>query len=113
MKLYLSSYRIPTPADLEELLGMPFKRCRTAIIFNSQDYKPEQERTQKLGELKSYMANIGLKADVIDLRQFNDPERLLKDINKYNLLWAAGGNTFVLRYELRRSGFEKNNQEFP
>lgn len=107
MKLYLSSYRVPTPKDVENLLGMPLGECRTVIIPNAKDDKPAQERAQKLAELEADLAHLGLQADVADLRDFDSPERLLNVLGEYDLFWVAGGNTYVLRYEMRRSGLDK------
>ena len=107
MKLYLSSYRVPAPKDLEALLGKPLSKCRTVIIPNAKDYKPAQERAQKLAELETDLAHLGLRTEVADLRDFDNPERLLNVIGEYDLLWVAGGNTYVLRYEMRRSGLDK------
>jgi dipeptidase E len=107
MKLYLSSYRVPTPKDVEDLLGMPLSECRAIIVPNAKDYQPAQERAQKIAELKADLAHLGLKAYIADLRDFDSPEQLLNVVGKYDLFWVAGGNTYVLRYEMRRSGFDK------
>jgi len=106
VKLYLSSYRIPTPGDLENLLDKSFKDCRTVIISNAKDYNPPAESAQKINELNAYMANLGFSADIADLRDYDDSQRLLEDLTVYDLIWVAGGNTYVLRREMQRSGFD-------
>jgi len=45
--------------------------------------------------------------DVIDLREYDDPDVLKARLASYDLIWAMGGNTYMLRYEMHRSGFEK------
>lgn len=106
MKLYLSSYRVPTPKDLKNLLGKPFKECRVAIIPNAKDYNPAEERSQKINELAAYIANLGLRVDIIDLRDYDESQQLSDKLKAYELIWAAGGNTYVLRQEMQRSGFD-------
>jgi dipeptidase E len=107
MKLYLSSYRIPTPNDLAELLGKPLGGASVALIANAKDYYVKRARDFKVGDLVTYMEKLGLKVTVIDLRDFNDPDTLKKTLVAYDLIWAMGGNTYMLRYAMRCSGFEK------
>lgn len=106
MKLYLSSYRVPAPNELEALVGKPFSGCRTAIIPNAKDYHLPNVRAQKLDEMYTDLAGLGLQADFIDLRDYESPDRLQEALEPYDLIWVAGGNTFVLRSEMRRSGFD-------
>lgn len=53
------------------------------------------------------MELLGLKVAVVDLRNFNDSMALKKHLSHYDLMWAMGGNTFCLRYEMKRSGFDE------
>lgn len=107
MKLYLSSYRIPTPNDLSRLLQKELSEVTVALIPNAKDYYVERARNFKVNDLVQYMEKLGLKVDVIDLRQFNDPNSLKEKLSKYDLVWAMGGNTYMLRYEMKRSGFDQ------
>lgn len=107
MKLYLSSYRVPTPHNLFALLPKPPAECKLAIIPNAKDDKLPEERWQKLDELTADLQKLGFKTiDIVDLREYDDGEQLYSVLLGYDVLWAAGGNTFVLRSEMRRSGFE-------
>ena len=106
MKLYLSSYRIPTPSDLAQLLGKPLEQVMVALIPNAKDYYVDRARDFKVGDLVSYMKELGLKVEVVDLRSYDNPDRLKEKLAHYDLVWAMGGNTYMLRYEMRRSGFE-------
>lgn len=38
MKLYLSSYRVPTPKDLEQLVGKAYADMRVVFVANAKDY---------------------------------------------------------------------------
>lgn len=107
MKLYLSSYRIPTPEALFALLPKPPIECKVAIIPNAKDYKLPQERAQSLDELIYDLAKYGFATSVVDLRDYDDPDRLREELQGYELLWVAGGNSFILRSEMRLSGFEE------
>lgn len=107
MKLYLSSYRIPTPNDLAMLLNKPLEEVSVALIPNAKDYYIERAHNFKVGELVEYMQQLDLKVEVIDLRNYDNPDTLKEKLAGYDLIWAMGGNTYMLRYEMRRSGFEK------
>lgn len=106
MRLYLSSYRIQSPKALEELVGKPLAKISVALIPNAQDYYSERPWNIKVGELVTYMQGLGLHTDVVDLRKYAQPDELKAKLAPYNLIWAAGGNTYMLRYEMHRSGFE-------
>src|SRR5690349_4405738 len=99
MKLYLSSYRIPTPDSLFELLPKPPIECTVAIIPNAKDYKLPEERAASLDELIFDLGKYGLKTEVVDLRDYEEPESLDKKLRNFDALWVAGGNTFMLRSE--------------
>ena len=47
-----------------------------------------------------------MTVNVVDLREYDNSEPLSNELRKSDLIWAAGGNTFCLRYEMKRSGFE-------
>lgn len=107
MKLYLSSYRIPTPNDLAQLLGKPLNEVSVALIANAKDYYIERARNFKVADLVEYMQQLDLKVEIVDLRDYDDADLLKEKLAGYDLIWAMGGNTYMLRYQMRRSGFEK------
>ncbi|MBU2101355.1 Type 1 glutamine amidotransferase-like domain-containing protein, partial [Patescibacteria group bacterium] len=51
---------------------------------------------------------IDIKPELLDLRRFYNktPESLLKKLQQYDLIWVRGGNTFLLRYVMKKSGFD-------
>jgi dipeptidase E len=106
MKLYLSSYRIPTPNDLEKLLGKPFNQTSVALIANAKDYYTERPRSCTVGDLVEYMENLGLSVDQVDLREFESSDSVKGALKAYDLIYVMGGNTYMLRYEMLRSGFD-------
>jgi dipeptidase E len=65
-----------------------------------------EERAESLDELIYDLAKYGFTTEVVDLRDFDDAAQLQEVLAPFDVLWAAGGNTYVLRSEMRRSGFE-------
>lgn len=106
MKLYLSSYRVPTPDELFGLLLKPPAGCRIAIVPNAQDYRLPEERGVRLDEVATYLESLGLQSDIVDLREYDDGDSLYHVLKPYDAVWVAGGNSFVVRSEMRRSGFD-------
>lgn len=107
MKLYLSSYRIPTPKALVTLLGKELNQTTVALIPNAKDYYTQKPWNVTVGSLVDYMQQLGLTVDIVDLRQHHNPSALKEKLTSYDLIWAMGGNTYMLRYEMRRSGFDR------
>jgi dipeptidase E len=106
MKLYLSSIEIPTPDDLAQLVGKSLSDISVAIIPNAQDYYSERARAYKNKVFAETLEKLGLKAETVDLRDYDDADKLKSKLTDFDLIWARGGNTFCLRYEMRRSGFD-------
>ena len=107
MKLYLSSYRLPTPSEFENLVGKASKDIRIALLPNSKDYYSERARNIQIQSFTDDFSRLGFTTDVVDLRNFSDQVTLRNKRAKYDAVWACGGNTFCLRYEMKRSGFDK------
>jgi dipeptidase E len=106
MKLYLASVRIPSPSDLAALLGKPLSTVSVALIPNSKDCFVERARSYLINDFLTYMEQLGLSVEVVDLRNYSDTEILKQKLASFELIWAMGGNTFSLRYEMKKSGFE-------
>jgi dipeptidase E len=106
MKLYLSSYRVPKLDDLISLVGISAKRTQVALIPNAKDYYVKHVRDIKIRDTSQYFQGLGFNTDVVDLVDFDNATNLKNKLDKYDLIWVMGGNSFILRYEMRRSGFE-------
>ncbi|MHC4346591.1 MAG: Type 1 glutamine amidotransferase-like domain-containing protein [Planctomycetota bacterium] len=107
MKLYLSSFRIgdhPTEMLLESA-----RCCNVAVIQNALDCYSNADKRQKLLNREfSELESIGLCPVELDLRRyFSDNQSLRRAIDGFSYLWAAGGNTFVLRRAFALSGLDK------
>lgn len=107
MKFYLSSYQIGN--EIEKLKTLiPKNNIKVAYISNALDFSDDLER-RKEGELFDIkqLSDVGLKVEKLDLRDyFNQPKKLKKDIAKFGVIWARGGNVFVLRQAMKLSGFD-------
>lgn len=108
MRLYLSSYRTAeTTSDLLDLAGGP---CRAVVISNALDMIPLAERqayARKIHDPVVELREAGLDAEDLDLRDyFAKPAALERDLAQVALIWAVGGNAFLLRRALRQSGLD-------
>lgn len=106
VKLYLSSYRIPTPDALAQLIGKPLSDIKVALITNAKDYYIERAKKFKVEQAAQYLEQFGMQVTPIDLRRYSKAARIKKDIVGHDLVWCMGGNTYMLRYEMHRSGFD-------
>jgi dipeptidase E len=106
MKFYLSSYLIPNPNDLFSLIGKDPAKTKVGLITNSKDYYATRARYVKINRISDYLESLKFIVRTIDLREYNDQDKLKRDLSKFDMLWAVGGNSFCLRYEMKRSGFE-------
>lgn len=103
MRLYLSSFRNGNkPEELLRLLGTG---RRTALIANSMDFLDEPVRSESVGQEVDRLKSIGLEPTEVDLRQyFGKPEELKEILSTFDLIWARGGNAFILRRAFKQSG---------
>jgi dipeptidase E len=90
----------------EHLLALAGTDGRRAVaIANALDAaSPEVRRAG--GELElAALADLGLDAVELDLRDyFGQEQRLRRDLAGVAVVWLRGGNVFMLRYALHRSG---------
>lgn len=105
MRLFLSSYRLtPTTPALTAMVGAGAK---AAVVLNALDCLPAGARAERVVEETAALAALGLGAEELDLRAFSDrPGELRRTLAEFALVWATGGNAFVLRDAMRRSGFD-------
>jgi dipeptidase E len=106
MRLYLSSFRNGNKP--EELLRMLGNSRRTALIFNAQDWKNDEDRKNDYNQETARLQSIGLQPEEVDLRQyFGKPDGLKELLADFDLIWVRGGNVFVLRRAFKQSGADK------
>jgi dipeptidase E len=108
MALYLSSFRMGDRFD--ELLAGLEPGAKVAVISNAVDFIPTEERADYLrtvfDPVREFVTH-GLNAIDIDLRGFfgkaKELDEMLADVR---LVWAVGGNVFLLRRAMRASGLD-------
>jgi dipeptidase E len=103
MRLYLSSFRMGDHP--ERLLALLDGFGPAAVIANATDGYPDGDRTEAVERELNALKELGIVGEELDLRDhFAAGERLTADLARYRLVWARGGNTFLLRYALAASG---------
>lgn len=106
MKMYLSSFRLGN--NPERLANMISGNKRVALIGNAMDFVIKEDRFVSIQKDFVELKGIGIKAEELDLRKYFDkPEELKRIMNKYDAVWVRGGNTFVLRQAMKKSGFDE------
>ncbi|WP_405489666.1 Type 1 glutamine amidotransferase-like domain-containing protein [Nocardia sp. NBC_00511] len=102
MRLFLSSYRFG--AHQRRLLELTGEPGRIAVIANACDAWPSAWQSAVTSDLFP-LRRLGFHPDVIDLRDYVDrPGAIEPVLRRYPAVWVRGGNTFVLRAQLARSG---------
>ncbi len=108
MRLYLSSYRLGASAPrLKKLLR---GGRRAAVIQNALDFIPAEARRAyeaNVYDPRDELADWGIAAEDLDLRDyFGRADALREALAGFDLVWAVGGNAFLLRRAMRQSGFD-------
>lgn len=105
MKLYLSSFKFgDNPTQLADLTG---ENKEVAVIMNAADPYGPAKRPQYLASELDSLYRLGLKGHELDLRHyFGNVSGLAQSLGSVGLIWAMGGNAFVLRRAMKLSGFD-------
>lgn len=103
MRLFLSSYRFGAHVDrFVDLVGGP---GAVAVIANAADAWPVRARESAVVSDVVPLRKLGFAPIEVDLRDYvGSPERLADTLSGFGAVWVRGGNTFVLRAQLARSG---------
>jgi dipeptidase E len=106
MRLYLSSYQMGDRFD--DLVAFMGPGAKVAVVSNALDGIPADLRQQYRGfSARAHFNDHGLDASDLDLRDFFDaPQNLLEELSGVRLIWAVGGNAFLLRRAMRQSGLD-------
>lgn len=106
MRLYLASHNFGSHTN--ELLKLVGEGRKALFIENTRDYYPDEKRANDLREKLAMFSELGFEADELDLRSyFGKPAELRAFIESYkpDLIYASGGNVFLLATAYRLSGF--------
>lgn len=108
MRLYLSSYRLGEPFD--RLLDMVGPGARAVVVSNALDFISDEDRRAYRARINDPVADLrdaGLDASDLDLRDyFARPAELDRALEGVGLVWAVGGNAFLLRRAMAQSGLD-------
>ncbi len=104
MKLYLSSFRLGDHP--ERMVAMLPPAARVAVVCNSIDTEDPGVRREKVADEITWLTDLGLRPEELDLRSWSGDD-LRARLSSYDGLWVRGGNVFVLRAALARSGADK------
>ena len=109
MRLYLSSFRLGNhPLKLVELTN---GNMRAAIVINACDYQSNEERSLRVQQEMDALKSLGFSPFELDLRLYfniQQKQKKLRDVlADSGLIWARGGNSFVLRRAMRISNFDE------
>jgi dipeptidase E len=106
VRLYLSSYNFGNAP--ETLSALALDNRRAAIIMNATDVYGPSRRSEYVEANRAGLGAIGFDSDELDLRDyFAQPDQLTRALESYGLVWAVGGNSFVLRRAMAYSGFDR------
>lgn len=109
MRLYLSSSRMSDRFD--DLIGLVAPSARVAVISNALDFMPGPARAIYVRHVLNPIDRFrryGLDATHLDLRAyFGRPAELEAKLAEVGLIWATGGNSFLLRRAMRQSGLDE------
>jgi dipeptidase E len=109
MRLFLSSFRMSDRVD--RLLQMAGPGARCAVISNAVDFIPANARRAYLERIFDPIAHFrdhDVEAHDLDLRDhFWNPAGLEAALADVQMVWAVGGNSFLLRRAMRQSGFDQ------
>lgn len=107
MKLYLSSFKLGNHSEkLKQLTGK--EQARVAVCLNALDFSTDLPRVaQRLQEEIADLESLGFVPEHLDLREYFDNDGLKDRLEKYDMIWVTGGNTFILAKAYKQSGFDK------
>ncbi len=108
MRLYLASHNLgPYVNELLKLVG---EGRKALFIENARDYYPDEKRANDLREKLNMLSGLGFEVEELNLRDyFGKSDKLREFINSYkpDLIYASGGNVFLLATAYRLSDFDE------
>ncbi len=108
MRLYLASHNLgPYTNELLKLVG---EGRKALFIENARDYYPDEKRANDLQEKLAMLSELGFEVEELNLRNYfskQDKLREFLDLYKPDLIYASGGNVFLLATAYHLSGFDE------
>jgi dipeptidase E len=107
MKLYLSSVGIPDTRAFLKLFGKHTPRT-AAIIPTAWHSYPTEKSAPFIAATSAEFTKMGFTYKYVDLKDFDGKkDELRAKLSDFSALWVLGGNTFLLNYWMRQSGFDE------
>lgn len=104
MKLFLASYRFGDHADT--FVSLVGHGARVAVIAAAADAWPTTARASAVTSELTPLRRAGFDAEEVDVRDYT-PLILGRHLRSFDCVWVRGGNTFVLRAQLARTGADR------
>ena len=83
---------------------------KALFIENARDYYPDEKRANDLQEKLAMLSKLGFEVEELNLRNyFGKQDKLRNFIDSYkpDLIYASGGNVFLLATAYHLSGFDE------
>ncbi|WP_197429934.1 Type 1 glutamine amidotransferase-like domain-containing protein [Auraticoccus cholistanensis] len=104
MRLYLSSMWLGARPEL--FTAMVGGSRRGWLVMSALDMTDEENRSTEARRQVADLAAVGLQAQELDLRRLT-PDTVEEAFGEPDFVWVRGGNVFVLRMALARSGLDR------
>lgn len=88
----------------QRLVDLVGTRGRVAVIANATDAQTGAQRREAVEREFTALAALGLRPEELDLRDYFERNDVRDDLATYDAVWVRGGNVFMLRHALARSG---------
>jgi len=111
MYTYLSSFSVGNRArELRSLVRVP----KAAVIANALDHNEGGDLRRSFAQNEiAALQTLGFEAHELDLREyFDNPKELRRRLETVGLVWATGGNVFLLRRAMKQSGLDRCIEEY-
>lgn len=108
IKLYLCSSDLGQ--DSVRLKALTGENRKAVVICNAVDHITQTKHRKNIAASQILgLKDNGYEAEEVDLRDYfnqTDPQLLRERFKGVGLIWASGGNTFILRRAMAQSGFD-------
>lgn len=113
-KLLLTSAGFSNPKIGDEFLKLVHKKpadIKVLFIPTASEYKSENEKEMfYVKESEKELIDLGIEKEHIVWFDINDISAA-GDLNKYDVIYVCGGNTFYLADKFKKTGFDKKLTE--
>lgn len=114
MRLYLSSFRLGNlPQKLVDLVK---GNLHAVVVINACDHLSDEERLMRVNQEFAALQSLDFNPIELDLRSYFNDQQKQKELRDLlaacGLIWVRGGNSFILRRAMKKSGFDTIILEF-